>query len=76
MSAKDANPTKKAKKPSKKTAMPPQSAPARMGLVKNDVYLEPYEDAIRGRHNQYLWKMKQLTSNGRKSLSDFANGHE
>ena len=76
MSAKDANPTKKAKKPSKKTAMPPQSAPARMGLVKNDVYLEPYEDAIRGRHNHYLWKMKQLTSNGRKSLSDFANGHE
>ena len=56
--------------------MPPQSAPARMGLVKNDVYLEPYEDAIRGRHNHYLWKMKQLTSNGRKSLSDFANGHE
>ena len=76
MSAKDANPTKKAKKPSKKTAMPPQNAPARMGLVKNDVYLEPYEDAIRGRHNHYLWKMKQLTSNGRKSLSDFANGHE
>ena len=76
MSAQDANPTKKAKKPSKKTAMPPQSAPARMGLVKNDVYLEPYEDAIRGRHNHYLWKMKQLTSNGRKSLSDFANGHE
>lgn len=76
MSAKDANPTKNAKKPSKKTAMPPQSVPARMGLVKNDTYLEPYEDAIRGRHNHYLWKMNQLTSNGRKSLSDFANGHE
>ena len=76
MSAKDANPTKKVKKPSKKTATSPQASNAHMGLVKNDAYLEPYEDAIRGRHEHYLWKLNQLTGNGRKSLTDFANGHE
>ena len=76
MSAKDANPTKKVKKPSKKTATSPQASNAHMGLVKNDAYLEPYEDAIRGRHDHYLWKLNQLTGNGRKTLTDFANGHE
>ncbi len=76
MSAKDANPTKKVKKPSKKTATSPQVSNAHVGLVKNDAYLEPYEDAIRGRHDHYLWKLNQLTGNGRKSLTDFANGHE
>mgnify|MGYP000984246778 FL=1 len=75
MSAKDANPTKKVKKPSKTTTVPTPNA-SRMGLVKNDAYLEPYEDAIRGRHEHYLWKMNQLTGNGRKTLNDFANGHQ
>ena len=75
MSAKDANPTKKVKKPSKKTTVPTANV-TRMGLVKNDAYLEPYEDAIRGRHEHYLWKMNQLTGNGRKTLNDFANGHQ
>ena len=56
--------------------MSPQASNAHMGLVKNDAYLEPYEDAIRGRHDHYLWKLNQLTGNGRKSLTDFANGHE
>lgn len=46
-----------------------------VGLVKNDAYLAPYEDAIRGRHEHALWKMSQLTQNGRQSLSDFANGY-
>ena len=76
MSAKDTNPTKKVKKPSKKTATSPQASNAHVGLVKNDAYLEPYEDAIRGRHDHYLWKLNQLTGNGRKTLTDFANGHE
>ena len=75
MSAKDANPTKKVKKPSKKTTVPTANV-TRMGLVKNDAYLEPYEDAIRGRHEHYLWKLNQLTGNGRKTLNDFANGHQ
>ena len=46
-----------------------------IGLVKNDAYLAPYEDAIRGRHEHALWKMNQLTQNGKLTLSDFANGH-
>ena len=46
-----------------------------IGLVKNDMWLEPYEDAIRGRHEHALWKIKQLTRGGRKTLSDFATGH-
>ena len=46
-----------------------------VGLVKNDAYLAPYEDAIRGRHEHALWKMSRLTQNGRQSLSDFANGY-
>lgn len=46
-----------------------------IGFVKNDAYLAPYEDAIRGRHEHALWKMNQLTQNGKLTLSDFANGH-
>ena len=40
-------------------------APKHIGLVKNDGYLEPYEDAIRGRHDHALWKLGQLTQNGK-----------
>ena len=47
-----------------------------IGLVKNDPYLADYEDAIRGRHDHVLWKMGQLTNNGKTTLSDFANGFE
>ena len=67
--------TKKApvRKTSAKTAK--VKKPSHMGLVKSDVYLAPYEDAIRGRHEHALWKMNQLTQNGKLTLSDFANGH-
>ena len=46
-----------------------------IGLVAGDSWLEPYEDAIRGRHDHAVWKMNQLTG-GTGHLSDFANGHE
>ena len=39
----------KAKTKTKKTVQPKH-----IGLVKNDPYLEPYEDAIRGRHEHAL----------------------
>ena len=67
--------TKKApvKKTSAKTTKVKE--PSHIGLVKNDAYLAPYEDAIRGRHEHALWKMNQLTQNGQLTLSDFANGH-
>ena len=47
-----------------------------IGIVAHDQYLEPYEDAIMGRHNHAVWKIDQLTQHGKQSLSDFANGYE
>ena len=59
----------------RKTKVTRVKEPSHIGLVKNDSYLAPYEDAIRGRHEHALWKLKQLTQDGKLSLSDFANGH-
>ncbi|MBP3755799.1 MAG: alpha amylase C-terminal domain-containing protein, partial [Prevotella sp.] len=59
----------------KKTTASRSAAPAHIGLVKNDSWLEPFEDAIRGRHDHALWKLNQLTQNGKRTLSDFATGH-
>ena len=50
--------------------------PKHIGIVKNDMYLEPYEDAIRGRHEYVLGKIGQLTAKGKTTLSEFANGHD
>ena len=47
-----------------------------IGIVAHDPYLEPYENAIKGRHDHALWKLNQLTRNGAQTLSDFANGHQ
>lgn len=44
-------------------------------LVKADKWLEPYNDAIQGRHDWYLHKKAQLTANGKTTLSDVASGH-
>ena len=47
-----------------------------IGLVKNDAWLEPFEEAIVGRHEHASWKLNQLTGNGKMSLADFASGHD
>ena len=47
----------------------------KIGLVKNDPWLEPYEGAIVGRHEHALYKLNELTNNGKQSLSDFASGY-
>lgn len=47
-----------------------------IGLVQKDLYLEPFEDAIRGRHDHAEWKKNQLTAGGKKSLGSFACGHD
>ena len=47
-----------------------------IGLVKNDSWLEPFEEAIRGRHDHALWKLNQLTKNGKQKLTAFASGHD
>ena len=59
----------------KKTETTKATAPKHIGLVQHDAYLEPYEEAIRGRHDHALWKISQLTQKGKLTLSDFANGH-
>ena len=47
-----------------------------IGLVQKDLYLEPFEDAIRGRHDHAEWKKYQLTAGGKKALGSFACGHD
>ena len=49
--------------------------PQHIGLVRDDSWLEPFEQAIRGRHDHALWKISQLTKNGKQTLSQFASGH-
>ncbi|MBQ3925592.1 MAG: alpha amylase C-terminal domain-containing protein [Bacteroidaceae bacterium] len=46
-----------------------------IGIVKNDPWLEPFEGAICGRHDHALWKLNELTNNGKQTLSDFASGY-
>lgn len=67
------------KKTTSKVARPAKAKvrqPKHIGIVAKDMYLEPYEDAIRGRHEHAVWKLGQMTGNGKKSLADIANGHE
>ena len=46
-----------------------------IGIVAHDPWLEPYENAIRGRHDHAVWQMNELTQQGKVSLSEFASGH-
>ena len=46
-----------------------------MGIVKNDSYLTPFNEAICGRHNHAVERIKELTLGGKQTLSDFANGY-
>ncbi len=46
-----------------------------IGLVKNDLWLEPFEKAIVGRHEHVLFKLGELTQNGKLTLSEFADGY-
>ncbi|MDP4270157.1 MAG: alpha amylase C-terminal domain-containing protein [Bacteroidota bacterium] len=44
-------------------------------LIQNDPWLEPFTEAITGRHENYKNKALQLTGNGTMSLTEFASGH-
>ncbi|MDR1370339.1 MAG: alpha amylase C-terminal domain-containing protein [Dysgonamonadaceae bacterium] len=46
-----------------------------MNIVRNDPWLKPYEDAIKGRYEYFKEKERQLTRNGEMSLNDFASGY-
>ena len=76
--------TTTAKPAAKKTTTAKKAAPKKVkkveepqhiGLVRDDGWLEPFEQAIRGRHDHALWKIGQLTKNGKQKLSQFASGH-
>ena len=51
-----------------------QKAPDRLKIIANDGWLAPFENAINGRHQAAVNKVKELTG-GRHSLSDFADGY-
>ena len=48
----------------------------KLGILRTDAWLEPYADAIIGRHEDAIKKEKELLAGGTKSLVDFANAHK
>ncbi len=46
-----------------------------LNLIARDSYLEPYTLEIDGRYRYFLQRERDLTKNGRQSLSDFASGY-
>lgn len=46
-----------------------------INLIKNDPWLEPYKDAITGRHQFTVKKASELTNGGKQTLADFASGY-
>lgn len=52
----------------------PTKREARLKIVRNDSWLEPFNEIIQGRHNRVLRKIDELTK-GKSTLSDFADGH-
>ena len=47
----------------------------KLNILKKDAWLEPYAQAITGRHQDAIRKEKELLSGGTKTLSDFANAY-
>ncbi|MDE6300257.1 MAG: alpha amylase C-terminal domain-containing protein [Muribaculaceae bacterium] len=52
-----------------------KSQPKVLPIIKNDPWLEPYADAITGRHQDAINTEKRLTS-AAGSLAEFANAHQ
>ena len=67
--------TKDKKSSTKNTSKSKNVKKSKIGLVKNDSWLEPFENAIVGRHQHVLDKLNELTNYGKISLSEFASGH-
>ncbi len=57
-----------------KTTLKRQARKKILNIIKNDPWLEPFADAIEGRHNDALRKEAELTSVS-GSLTNFANAH-
>ncbi len=65
---------KNAAKPKKATAKSAKKVKV-LPLIKNDPWLEPFAEAINGRHQDAINKEADLTQ-ATHSLSDFANAHQ
>lgn len=48
----------------------------KLSILKSDPWLEPYADAITGRHQDVINKFNEITADTNGSLSDFANAHK
>ena len=46
-----------------------------LNIIKHDLWLEPFEEAINGSYRYVLGKKSELTNGGKQSLSDFATGY-
>jgi 1,4-alpha-glucan branching enzyme len=66
---------KTSKKAVKKAVAEAPAAPQHIGIVNRDPWLEPYENAIRGRHDHAMWMVDHLTNGGKQKLADFATGY-
>lgn len=67
--------TKKTATPTGKKAKAPSSvAQHQLKLIKNDVYLEPFSEAINGRYQAYIDKKTELVGE-KGNLNDFASGY-
>ncbi|MDE6720532.1 MAG: alpha amylase C-terminal domain-containing protein [Bacteroidaceae bacterium] len=62
-------------KTSKMVEIKKRASVKHIGIVKNDSWLEPFEEAICGRRDHVLSKLNELTNGGKQSLSDFASGY-
>ena len=67
--------TVKKKTTATKTARRPRQ-PKVLNIIKHDPWLEPYADAITGRHQDALKREKELLKGDAKTLTEFANAHE
>ena len=47
----------------------------KLAILRNDPWLEPYADAIEGRHQDVVRKLEELTANTNGSLKQFANAY-
>ena len=65
--------THKSKSTTQKTA---KTANKPLAIIRNDAWLEPYAEAIEGRHQDAIRAEKRLTAGTAKTLEDFANAHK
>lgn len=63
-----------ATKPASKPAAAKKRRVSTLNLIKNDPWLEPFTDAIEGRHNDVVRKEAELVG-PKGSLNEFANAH-